>query len=46
MLLTMLPNPKATFETLVTHLQCVALQAKDVLEAVGPSGFAKSKLFL
>ncbi len=46
MLLTMLPNPKATSQTLVTPLQCVAFQARDVLEVAGPSGFAKSELLL
>jgi hypothetical protein len=30
----------------VTPLQCVALQAKDVLEVAGPTGFTKSKFLL
>jgi hypothetical protein len=46
MLLTMLPNPKATSQTLVTPLQHVAFQARDVLEVVGPSSSIKLELLL
>ncbi len=45
MLPRMLRNYKPTI-SLVTPFQCVALKAGNVVEVVGPFGFAKSKLLL